>query len=291
VSDAGVSRVRASRPGAADIVAAGAALTLAVILYWPAAAAVAAHWLRGPDIDQGLILFPLAIVLMVRLGLAPDSRPMLLPGIGLIAASVVLRIFAEAALDVTSLRASLFLIICAAIVLFLGTRQLRHWWLPLLLMLITIPLPNQVWTTIAEPLQIGAARVAAAMLATREIPVQLAGIAINLPGRVILVSEGCSGLQSMTTVATLALVLGQLTLRSAWGKAALVLYTIPVSFILNSIRIFITGFLVYFISPAWGEGTAHLALGWVLFMINIMMLIATGRLFNRLEAGMKRSSL
>ena len=49
--------------------------------------------------------------------------------------------------------------------------------------------------------------------------------------------------------------------------ALLVLAAIPMAIVINAFRVFLTGFLVYFVSPELGEGFMHLSEGWLLFVI------------------------
>jgi exosortase/archaeosortase family protein len=40
-----------------------------------------------------------------------------------------------------------------------------------------------------------------------------------------------------------------------------------VAILVNAIRVFLTGFLVYFVDPKMGEGFLHLTEGWLLFVV------------------------
>ena len=43
--------------------------------------------------------------------------------------------------------------------------------------------------------------------------------------------------------------------------------TRSVAVALNGIRVFLTGFLVYFVSPKLGEGFMHVTEGWLIFVV------------------------
>ena len=47
----------------------------------------------------------------------------------------------------------------------------------------------------------------------------------------------------------------------------LLLSAIPVAMALNAVRVFLTGFATYYISPALAEGVMHLTEGWVIFVV------------------------
>lgn len=52
----------------------------------------------------------------------------------------------------------------------------------------------------------------------------------------------------------------------------LLLLAVPVAIVVNGIRVFLTGFLVYYVSPAYGEGFMHITQGWLLFLVSLSIL-------------------
>ncbi len=55
-------------------------------------------------------------------------------------------------------------------------------------------------------------------------------------------------------------------------RVALLLLAVPVAIVVNGIRVFLTGFLVYYVSPAYGEGFMHITEGWLLFLVSLSIL-------------------
>jgi exosortase/archaeosortase family protein len=49
---------------------------------------------------------------------------------------------------------------------------------------------------------------------------------------------------------------------------------IPVAIVINGVRVFLTGFLVFFVSPSFGEGFMHMSEGWLLFVVSLSVLAA-----------------
>jgi exosortase len=95
---------------------------------------------------------------------------------------------------------------------------------------------------------------------------------IHLPGRSMFVTEACSGLRSLTALISLGVLIGGLWLKVPWSRALLIGAAIPVAIVLNGIRVFLTGFLVYYVSPALGEGFLHYTEGWFMFVIAFAIL-------------------
>jgi exosortase len=149
---------------------------------------------------------------------------------------------------------------------------LLRWWLPAVLLILSIPLPAIVLNQLALPLQLQASRMGAALLEWRRIPVRLAGNVILLPGHQLFVTEACSGLRSLTALISLGVLLGALWLRTPALRVLLVLAAVGMAVVVNAIRVFLTGFFVFFISPEMGKGFLHLSEGWLLFLVSLAVL-------------------
>jgi exosortase len=228
---------------------------------------LAQDWLTDPDAGHGLLLFPVALFLAWRRGLVPKPQPMPALGLWLLGATIVLRYLSGLAAELFTMRASLIGAILALIIFAYGLQQVWRWWLPLGLLILSIPLPAVVLGSLALPLQLQASKWGAALLHLRNVPVRLAGNVIQLPGRSLFVTEACSGLRSLTALLALGLLVGGLWLRTTWARTLLVLSAIPVAMALNAVRVFVTGFATFYISPALAEGVMHLTEGWVIFVV------------------------
>jgi exosortase len=110
---------------------------------------------------------------------------------------------------------------------------------------------------------------------------------IRIPGHELFVAEACSGLRSLTALLSLGVLLGAVTLRHPVSRALLFVSAIPVAIMLNGFRVFLTGFLVFFVDPKLGEGFMHVTEGWLLFIVafGILALVAWGA--SRLESLIK----
>jgi exosortase len=147
-----------------------------------------------------------------------------------------------------------------------------HWWLPFTLASLAIPLPELVTQALALPLQFRASKMGAAMLEMRDIPVLLLGNVIRIPGQELFVTEACSGLRSLTALLSVGVLMSAMVLQTLPGRIILILFVIPIAIVVNGIRVFLTGFLVYFVSPELGKGFMHLTEGWLLFLVSMACL-------------------
>lgn len=245
---------------------------LYVALFWGPFATTAVAWWNDPDSSHGLLLAPLAVWLAWRSGLVASPRRQIVLGLTLIVIAVALRYVAALAAEAFVGRAAMLMALGGIVIWGWGWRQLLHWWLPVLLLGLSMPLPEIVLGSLALPLQFQASKLGAAMLATRGIPVHLDGNVIRLPGHDLFVTEACSGLRSLTALLSLGVLLGGLVLRHPISRVAIVALSIPVAVVINGVRVFGTGFLVAFVDPKLAEGFSHMTEGWLLFLVAFAIL-------------------
>jgi exosortase len=241
-------------------------------------------WWENPEAGHGLLLGPLAVFLAYRRGLVETARPQRALGLAILLVAVALRYMAGLAAELFIMRMSMMMAGVGLIVFLLGFGQIRRWWLPITLLVLSVPLPAIVLSSLAFPLQLKASQMGAALLEWRHVPVALAGNVIHLPGRTLFVTEACSGLRSLTALIALGVLIGGLWLRMPLMRVLLVVLTVPVAMVLNGIRIFLTGFLVYFVDPAMGEGFMHYTEGWVIFVVAFAILGATAWVLTMAES-------
>lgn len=246
---------------------------------------LAIDWWNDPDAGHGLLLAPLALWIAWKAGIRTDGRPRLALGAAMILFAVIARYVGGLAAEVFSMRAAALLAAMGLVVTQFGFRQLLHWWLPTLLLALSIPLPSVVISTLALPLQLQASKMGAALLEWRQVPVMLSGNLILLPGQRLFVTEACSGLRSLTALLSLSILIGGLWLKYPLARVALVAVAIPVAILINAVRVFLTGFLVYFVSPEMGNGFMHTTEGWLMFVVAFGALGALAWIASRAEAG------
>jgi exosortase len=246
---------------------------------------LAIDWWTDPDAGHGLLLAPLALWLAWRSGLVAERRPQRLLGSILLGGSVLLRYLAGLAAEMFTMRLSVVGAVVGILLFVYGWRQILRWWLPITLFTLSIPLPAIITNTIALPLQFKASQLGASLLESRHVPVRLSGNVIMLPGgHRLFVTEACSGLRSLTALLSLGVLIGGLWLKYPVTRVVLLALAIPVAVLINGVRVFLTGFLVFFVSPALGEGFMHVTEGWLMFIVAFGLLGLLAWVAGRLEA-------
>jgi exosortase len=264
-------------------------LALVCLLYVPILGRLAAQWWTDPNFSHGFFVpaFSAFIVWQQRARLrliqpAPSNwgLPIIVFSLGIL----VLGVFgAELFLS----RMSLLVLIAGMIVFFLGWQMLRQVLFPLLLLILMVPIPAIVFSQITFPLQILASKLATWSLAFLGVPVFREGNVINLPAMPLEVAEACSGIRSLLSLTTLAIMYGYLMEERPLLRAVLAVASIPIAVAANGFRIVGTGLLVQYWDPDKAEGFFHAFSGWLIFVVSLLMLFVLHRsltaLFKRRE--------
>jgi exosortase len=95
---------------------------------------------------------------------------------------------------------------------------------------------------------------------------------IVLPAMALEVAEACSGIRSLLSLTTLAIIYGYFMESRIWIRIALALASVPIAVAANSLRIVGTGLLVQYWDPSKGEGFFHAFSGWLIFVVSLTML-------------------
>jgi exosortase len=245
-------------------------------------------WWTNPEAGHGLLLGPVAVWLVWRSGWRSDARPQVAVGVALLLVAVVVRYASGLAAEMFTMRASMIMGLLGITMYFGGFRQALHWWLPFALIALSVPLPELVTQALALPLQFQASKMGAALLETRNVPVLLTGNVIRLPGHELFVTEACSGLRSLTALISTSVLLSAIAIRTPIARATVVFLAIPIAILVNGLRVFLTGFLVFFVSPEFGKGFMHVTEGWLLFLVSLGLLAATAAGVRLLERWLTR---
>lgn len=239
---------------------------VAFILLFASPSATLLHdWLHDDDANYGLLLFPVALWLAWRSGLRADAVPDRGRGSAILCVAVVIRLLGSLAAEFFSQRFAIWLAIVGIIIFCFGWRQVRAWWLPLIVLFLAIPLPALFVNALAIPLQFQASRLGTALIHWRHIPVRTQGNVIQIPEALLFVAEACSGLRSLSALIALGVLLGGMYLRTVISRIVLIALVIPVAVLLNGVRIFLTAFLIHFVDPSLGSGLAHERQGMAMF--------------------------
>jgi exosortase len=245
-------------------------------LYWSTLAHLIGQWWHDPNFSHGFFvpLFSAFVVWQERHRLAKLRPNPSWSGLAVLALALVLLLVGQLGAELFLARLSLVILLAGLVLLFLGSNFLRALLFPLAFLLLMIPIPAVLFNQITFPLQLQASRVAAFTLRLFGVPILREGNVIYLPGITLEVAEACSGIRSLMSLATLAVIYGYLMERRLWLRVLLALASIPIAIVANSVRIIGTGLLVYYWDPSKAEGFFHASWGWMIFVLSLLMLYA-----------------
>jgi exosortase len=245
-------------------------------------------WWTLPEAGHGILLTPIALWLAWRGGRHPGAARSVWLGAAILLTAVALRAASSLAAELFTMRLSMVAALLGLTVFHGGIRQARHWRLSFLLLVLAIPLPALVTQELTLPLQFQASELGASLLELRGVPVLLTGNVIRIPGHELFVTEACSGLRSLAALISIAVLAGAFFLRSGAARIALLVVAVPIAIIVNGVRVFLTGFLVHFASPAMGTGFMHATEGWLLFLVSLSALAGAAALTGIAERAVAR---
>jgi exosortase len=129
-------------------------------------------------------------------------------GLGIVALALAVLFIGQTGAELFLARFSLLFLLSGLIVLFLGWNHLRGLLFPVAFLVLMIPIPTIVFNQITFPLQLLASRFSAEVLSWLGVPVLREGNVIVLPAMALEVAEACSGIRSLMSLATLAVIYG-----------------------------------------------------------------------------------
>ncbi len=159
-----------------------------------------------------------------------------------------------------------------------GTRIIAA---PLAMLVFMIPLPQFLLRELSEQLQLLSSQLGVALIRLFDISVYLEGNVIDLGTMKLQVVEACSGLRYLFPLLVLGFIAAYLFRAPAWKRVVLVLSTIPMTILINSLRIGLIGVTVERWGTSMAEGLLHDFEGFAMFMLCIALLGAEMALLTR----------
>jgi exosortase len=238
------------------------------------------QWWTDPNFSHGFFvpLFSAFVVWQERSRLARLSLRPSWWGLLFLASGLCVLVVGQLGAELFLSRLSLLIVLAGLIVLFLGWTFFRVLLFPWAFLLLMIPIPALIFNQIAFPLQLLASKVASTTLPWMGVPVLREGNVIILPAMALEVADACSGIRSLMSLTTLAVIYGYLMERKVGPRVLLALASVPIAVIANSLRVVGTGLLVQYWDPDKAQGFFHEFQGWLMFVASLAMLYLLHRI-------------
>jgi len=293
------------------------AITVALaFVYFTMLVKLANDWWHDENYSHGLLIpFVIAFMLWQERGRLSEAKRETWTWIG--AGGIALSLFmlwaGTAGAELFVQRISLVLMLVSVVIYFFGARIMQMLAIPLFLFLLSIPIPQIIFNRVAFPLQLFASRCAVSAMWFLNIPVLRQGNVIELmprgatePKRLAVV-EACSGIRSLMTLITLAVIYAYFTKPKAggsgngddnkkfgmrvratlasvafWRSLTLIVSAVPIAILTNAVRVSGTGVLAHHYGTRVADGFFHSFSGWVVYIAAALLLFATAWLFDRI---------
>ena len=244
---------------------------LIIFLYRHIAVKLVIDWRDIPDFSHGfLIPFFVAFLLwdkrkqLRETPIAPSWR-----GIWLVIVGVFVLLLGVLGADLFLQRTSFVLLLAGILWTLLGRGFVRELKFVFFVMLLGIPWPAVVFNQITFPLQMWASTLSSDLLRLVGVPVLQDGNIIQLPAMPLEVAQACSGIRSLMSLFTVAVIYGYFLEREMWKRVVLAFSALPIAVAANVARIFGTGLCVQYWDPDKALGFFHEFSGWLMFLVSL----------------------
>jgi len=252
-------------------------------------------WWTNENYSHGLLVpFVIGYIVWLEFSNLKTARqkPQFLLGGSIVLFALLMLLGGTLGAELFTQRISLVLMLAGIVIYFYGTKILQLLVVPFALLLLAIPIPQIIFNKIAFPLQIWASQMAVWGIRLFEVASVRKGNVIEILPRgatqviALEVVEACSGIRSLMTLMTLALVLAYLTRETTnedkpfwknsdfWRAIVLMFSAIPIAILTNAARVTATGVLTYYYGRQATEGFWHELSGWLVYLVALILLIA-----------------
>ncbi|WP_308918157.1 VPLPA-CTERM-specific exosortase XrtD [Jannaschia sp. LMIT008] len=194
------------------------------------------------------------------------------PGVALLIVALALGAVGKVANIEDIVAYALILWVGATILISFGWSTGKQFWPGVLHLVYMLPLPGVLYYKISTVLQAISSELGVWMLRLIDVPVFLDGNIIDLGVLKLHVAEACSGLRYLFPILSFSYVFACLYRGPVWHKAVLLLAAVPITVVMNSVRIAFGGWIANRFGIEWLEGFTHFFEGWVIFLICVVLL-------------------
>jgi exosortase D (VPLPA-CTERM-specific) len=163
-----------------------------------------------------------------------------------------------------------------------GWAGLRFLRVPLGILVFMVPLPIILLNSLSSELQLISSSIGVWLIRLAGVAVFLEGNVIDLGSYKLEVAEACSGLRYLLPLMTLSFLMACFFNVQLWKRIVLFLSSIPITLLMNSLRIAAIGVMVDHWGASMAEGLLHEVQGWMMFMLSIGILLMEIMLLSRI---------
>jgi exosortase D (VPLPA-CTERM-specific) len=263
---------------------AAAAGILSLWLFWDGISVMAEWWVTNPEYSHCVLIPPIAAFLIWQ----QKDRLERIPfdgswwGVVLVLIGGGMLVLGQLATIYALVQYAYLVTLYGLVLAFTGSRVFRRLAMPMLILVFMIPLPQFLLNNLSTKLQLLSSELGVWFMRLFDISVYLEGNVIDLGGYKLQVAEACDGLRYLFPLMTLGLLMAYFYKGAMWKRVTVFLSGIPITLIMNSLRIGTIGFMVEHWGITMAEGFLHEFQGWMVFMLSAALLLGEIALLNRI---------
>ena len=268
---------RLARPACAPAAAVGA---LFVLAYWPLLEFLWQSWWGNEYFQHGLLVPPLAGLLLWRRRAALAAAAYRPTGSGLVLVVGALLVYLGCRWleGLYTLQGACLLASLAGMAGYLhGGALLRAAALPLAFLGFAIPWPWSLLEAVTAPLQMLATKLTVVAAGLAGFAVRQDGVNLHTPTFSLTVAVPCSGLHTALALLALGVCYAGMAAGPAPARWAVAALALPVAVLANVLRVLVVLAVGVLVGPGAALGCYHTISGFVLFLLAWGMLAGVGR--------------
>lgn len=261
------------------------ALTISLLglfaVFWQTASQMVETWYVSATFNHGFMIVPICGWLLWERREAiekyvpkPDFR-----GLLVIAFCAVVWTVASAAGVQSVMQFALVGMIQGTVFTVLGWRLVRAMLFPLGFLFFAVPFGD----FLIPSLQDITAVMVVEGLRWIDIPVFIDGVFLSIPTGNFEVAEACSGVRFLIATIALGCLFANLSFRTPWRRAVIILLAVIVPIIANGIRAFGIVYIAHVTDHKVAVGVDHIVYGWIFFAVVTVILLALGMTFRETD--------
>lgn len=249
------------------------ALGALLLTYSPYASGLFTAWQRE-EYSHGMLIPLLAF--LIGLNIFSEKKPKVqgsLLGIPVILGGFCLIAIAQLSAFEPPAHYGFVIVLTGLSLAFLGKSATKILSPALIYLFFAIPLPRLIEVALTAKLQLLSSSLGVFILQLLGVPVFQDGNIIDLGTEKIQVVEACSGLRYLFPLMSFSYLLAFLFQGPLWKRGIIFLSAIPLTLVMNSLRIALVGILVNQWGSQMAEGLIHDFEGWIIFVACIIILL------------------
>lgn len=254
------------------------------ICFWATFKGMVDVWLTKDDYSHAFLIPPIALYLIWQRRNSLKNAEIKSCWLGLIPVVFLLLVVITGIMGSSPkiTRPSIPLLLLVLTLFCYGPEVTKIMLFPILFLFFMIPFPPLIHSRLTWSLKLLSSKIALVLLHLSGLPAYGEGNIIDIGYTQLEVVDACSGLRYVYPLIAMGVIYSYFFQRKMWKRIVLVVSTIPLAVLMNSLRIAVTGILTEKWSPQTAEGFFHAFSGWLIFIVALAGLFIMNFFLNML---------